>query len=88
RMALLNRSYRREIEAVVKRIQKVETALEPAFQDHFVAAMAFPNKRDAYPELVKVQRLPNRDAEGRLVRRSGEAEGDAPRRRRGGRPPR
>ncbi|MEC5290756.1 ASKHA domain-containing protein [Aurantimonas sp. C2-6-R+9] len=88
RMALLNRSYRREIEAVVKRIQKVETALEPAFQDHFVAAMAFPNKRDAYPELVKVQRLPNRDAEGRPIRRSGEAEGDAPRRRRGGRPPR
>ncbi|MCP3054776.1 ASKHA domain-containing protein [Aurantimonas marianensis] len=88
RMALLNRSYRREIEAVVKRIQKVETALEPAFQDHFVAAMAFPNKRDAYPELVKVQRLPNRDAEGRPIRRADDAEGDAPRRRRGGRPPR
>lgn len=88
RMALLNRSYRREIEAVVRRIQKVETALEPAFQEHFVAAMAFPNKRDAYPELVKVQRLPNRDAAGQPIRHSDGAESDAPRRRRGGRPPR
>ncbi|HEX2018408.1 MAG TPA: ASKHA domain-containing protein [Aurantimonas sp.] len=66
RMALLNRAYRREIEATVSRIEKIETALEPAFQDHFVAAMAFPNKRDAFPALARVQALPNRDAAGML----------------------
>ncbi|RWG17468.1 MAG: DUF4445 domain-containing protein, partial [Mesorhizobium sp.] len=40
RMALLNRGYRREIEETVSRIEKIETALEPKFQEHFVYAMA------------------------------------------------
>jgi len=34
------------------RIQKIETALEPAFQRHFVAAMVFPNEEDAFPNLT------------------------------------
>ena len=90
RMALLNREFRREIEDVVTRIEKVETALEPAFQGHFVAAMAFPNKRDSYPELVKVQPLPNRDAAGNPTLSGGEAgsgssDEGGPARRRGGR---
>jgi len=38
--ALLSRSERLEMEAVVARVTKVETAIEPAFQEHFVAAMA------------------------------------------------
>ncbi|TIV78183.1 MAG: DUF4445 domain-containing protein, partial [Mesorhizobium sp.] len=38
RMALLNRGYRREIEETVSRIEKIETALEPKFQEHFVYA--------------------------------------------------
>ncbi|NDV86877.1 DUF4445 domain-containing protein [Aurantimonas aggregata] len=86
RMALLNRAYRREIEATVSRIEKIETALEPAFQDHFVAAMAFPNKRDAFPSLALVQALPNRDASGMLLPGQGaSASGTPDRGRRGGR---
>ncbi|GAB4356536.1 MAG: ASKHA domain-containing protein [Oricola sp.] len=60
RMALVNRDYRREIEETVRRIEKIETALEPKFQDHFVAAMALPNKVDPFPELAKAVRLPAR----------------------------
>ena len=45
-MALLNRDHRREIEETVRRIEKIETALEPHFQQIFVDAMALPNKVD------------------------------------------
>jgi uncharacterized 2Fe-2S/4Fe-4S cluster protein (DUF4445 family) len=60
RMALVNRDYRREIENTVRSIEKIETALEPKFQDHFVAAMALPNKVDAFPKLRAAVRLPER----------------------------
>ena len=53
RIALLNLAARAEIESVVRRIDKIETAIEPDFQRHFVAAMAFPNKEDAFPNLAK-----------------------------------
>jgi uncharacterized 2Fe-2S/4Fe-4S cluster protein (DUF4445 family) len=58
RIALLNRKARGEIEAAVQRIEKVETAIEPRFQEHFVAAMAFPHKTDAYPLLARRVALP------------------------------
>ena len=58
RIALLDRNAREEIEQVVRRVQKVETAVEPRFQEHFVEAMAFPHKKDAYPELAKQVELP------------------------------
>ena len=51
RMALLNSDKRGEIESVVRDIEKIETAVEPAFQDHFVRAMALPHKTDPYEEL-------------------------------------
>jgi uncharacterized 2Fe-2S/4Fe-4S cluster protein (DUF4445 family) len=77
RMCLLNRSYRREIEETVRRIDKIETALEPKFQEHFVAAMALPNKVDRFPHLAEVVTLPERkmsaeggEAGGRRRRRS------------------
>lgn len=60
RMCLLNRDYRREIEKTVREIEKIETALEPKFQEHFVAAMALPNKLDAFPNLAMVVTLPER----------------------------
>jgi uncharacterized 2Fe-2S/4Fe-4S cluster protein (DUF4445 family) len=60
RMALLNRGYRREIEETVSKIEKIETALESKFQEHFVYAMALPNKVDTFPELSKVVTLPER----------------------------
>ena len=53
RIALLNLAARGEIEDVVRRIEKIETAIEPRFQEHFVAAMALPNKMDAFPNLAK-----------------------------------
>ena len=41
-MALFNRAEQRKLVEAVKRIEKVETATEPKFQDYFVGAMAFP----------------------------------------------
>ncbi|MBW0158855.1 ASKHA domain-containing protein [Sedimentimonas flavescens] len=58
RMALCARSARRAIEAQVKRIDKIETAIEPRFQEHFVAANAMPHASDPFPELAKVVTLP------------------------------
>jgi uncharacterized 2Fe-2S/4Fe-4S cluster protein (DUF4445 family) len=75
RMCLLNRGYRREIEETVRRIEKIETALEPKFQEHFVYAMALPNKVDAFPHLAAVVTLPERKA-------PAEAPGEGGRRRR------
>lgn len=60
RMALLNKSYREEIEQMVGKIEKIETALEPAFQELFVNAMALPNKVDAFPNLAKEVTLPEK----------------------------
>jgi uncharacterized 2Fe-2S/4Fe-4S cluster protein (DUF4445 family) len=73
RIALLNGQSRREIEALVGRIEKIETATEPAFQAHFVEAMAIPHRRDPYPRLQERVVLP--------PRRSG-TELDQPARRR------
>lgn len=58
RIALLNTKARLEIETLARRIEKIETAIEPKFQDHFVAAMAIPHKTAPYPELAKVVELP------------------------------
>ena len=53
-IALLNVPAREEIEAAVLDIEKIETAVEPKFQEYFVNAMAIPNKRDAFPRLFSV----------------------------------
>src|SRR5271166_3203626 len=52
RIALLNLAARAEIESVVRGIEKIETAVEPNFQNLFVAAMAIPNKTDPFPNLA------------------------------------
>ncbi|RWC77855.1 DUF4445 domain-containing protein [bacterium M00.F.Ca.ET.141.01.1.1] len=77
RMALLNRGYRREIEETVSQIEKIETALEPKFQEHFVYAMALPNKVDPFPKLSAAVKLPPR----KTVSDDGIAGDAAPRRR-------
>ena len=51
RIALLNVGARREIEKVVRDVEKIETAIEPKFQEYFVDAMAIPNKTDEFPLL-------------------------------------
>ena len=58
RIALLNVQARREIEIVVRSIEKIETAIEPKFQEYFVGAMAFPHKSDDFTELFKVVTRP------------------------------
>ena len=58
RIALLNRAARGEIEALVRRIEKIETAVEAKFQDHFVDAMALPHATDPFPNLGRAVDLP------------------------------
>ena len=58
RIALCNLAARAEIERTVRQITKVETAIEPRFQEHFVAANAIPHATDPFPELGKVVELP------------------------------
>ncbi len=57
-IALLSGAARTEIEAVVRRVEKIETAVEPRFQEHFVAALALPHKTASYPNLERVIKLP------------------------------
>jgi len=79
RIALLNQGARDEIERVVKRVEKVETAVEPRFQEHFVEAMAIPHRSAAYPSLAEVLPLPP----PRFPEPAGEGEGRRRRRRAG-----
>ena len=60
RIALLDRNARQEIEREVRRIEKIETAIEPRFQEHFVAAMEIPHENAEFGELLKVVNLPKR----------------------------
>ena len=62
RIALLNHGARAEIEDVVRRVEKIETAVEPRFQEHFVNAMAIPHDVDPYARLARAVRLPERRA--------------------------
>ena len=78
RMALLNKGYRREIEELVRSIEKIETALEPRFQEHFVNAMAFPEQGASRSRIspprsrCRERRSAGDEAEGRR-RRGGRA---------------
>ena len=58
RIALLNTEARNEIEETVRRIEKIETAVEPRFQEHFVNASAIPNSSEPFPILASVLSLP------------------------------
>jgi uncharacterized 2Fe-2S/4Fe-4S cluster protein (DUF4445 family) len=70
-MALLSGVARSEIEEVAASIEKVETAVEPRFQEHFVAALAIPHNTDPYPLLSNVVEMPPpSEPRGRRSRRS------------------
>jgi uncharacterized 2Fe-2S/4Fe-4S cluster protein (DUF4445 family) len=58
RIALLDATARDAIEGLVRRVEKIETAIEPRFQAHFIEAMAIPHKTAPYTELRKVVTLP------------------------------
>ncbi len=80
RMALVSMEKRREVEAVVRRIEKIETATEPRFQEHFVAAMAFPHATADMPHLRQAIDLPAPTAEGVTGRGRGRRDGRSRRR--------
>jgi len=58
RMALCNAGARAHIEGLVSRIEKIETAIEPKFQEHFVNANAIPHATDPFPHLAAIAPLP------------------------------
>ncbi|MEM7423484.1 MAG: ASKHA domain-containing protein, partial [Pseudomonadota bacterium] len=80
RMALLNAAARREIEHIVRTVEKIETAVEEKFQDHFVGAIAVPHKTQPYPKLsaeiaipasVRMPEMPEEEGGRRRRRRRG-----------------
>lgn len=78
RIALLNRTARTEIEETVHGIEKIETAIEPRFQEHFVDASAIPNSAEPFPTLNTLVSLPDVN-----FNTSGDGAGGRRRRRRG-----
>ena len=81
RIALLNQAARDEIEEVIRRVEKIETAVEPKFQAHFVEAMGIPHTTAAFPNLAEAVALPARKPRA-AANDSGE-NGGRRRRRRG-----
>ncbi len=79
RIALCNIAARSAIEEEVRRIHKVETAIEPRFQEHFVAASAIPHATATFPELMQIVTLPDVS-----FNTSGSGGGDGGRKRRRG----
>ena len=59
RIALCSVAARDAIEQTVQHIHKVETAIAPRFQEHFVAASAIPHASDAFPNLMSILSLPD-----------------------------
>jgi uncharacterized 2Fe-2S/4Fe-4S cluster protein (DUF4445 family) len=62
RIALLDQRSRGDIEQLVRRVEKIETAVEPRFQEFFVEAMAIPHLSAPFDELRKVVALPERSS--------------------------
>lgn len=76
RIALLNQSARDEAEELITLVEKVETAIEPGFQQYFIEAMALPHKTASYENLSKEVTLPT------PIISSGDESADGTRRRR------
>ncbi|MCL7407011.1 ASKHA domain-containing protein [Paradonghicola geojensis] len=79
RIALCSKAARTSIEQTVREITKIETAIEPKFQEHFVNANAIPHATDPFPNLLSIVDLP--DVSFNTAGSGGEAGGR--RRRRG-----
>ena len=58
RIALLDKASRKTVEELVQRVEKIETAIEPKFQAHFVGAMGIPHSTEPYPHLRQAVQLP------------------------------
>ena len=61
---MLNQSARDEIEQVIRQVEKIETAVEPKFQSHFVEAMGIPHSTASFPNLAAAVTLPARKPRG------------------------
>jgi len=59
RMALTSMAKRHEIETEVLKMVKIETAIEPSFQEYFINAMAIPHKVDHFEHLAQIITLPS-----------------------------
>ena len=59
RIALCDVTARAKIEKIVQDITKVETAIEPRFQEHFIAATAIPHATELFENLASVVALPD-----------------------------
>ncbi|QIE41916.1 DUF4445 domain-containing protein [Rhodobacteraceae bacterium SC52] len=59
RMALCSRAARQQVEILSRQIDKIETAIAPRFQEHFVAASALPHASDPFPLLRAHTPLPD-----------------------------
>ncbi len=77
RIALCSVEARARIEKTVRQITKIETAIEPKFQEHFVNANAIPHATDPFPNLRGIVTLPD-------VNFNANGGGDGGRRRRRG----
>ena len=64
RVTLLDKDSRNKLEGEVRKIEKIETAVEPSFQEEFVSAMAIPHKSDDFSNLAKVFILPKPEHQG------------------------
>ena len=64
RVTLLDKDSRNKLEGEVRKIEKIETAVEPSFQEEFVSAMAIPHKSDDFSNLAKVFILPKPEQQG------------------------
>ena len=64
RVTLLDKDSRNKLEREVRKIEKIETAVEPSFQEEFVSAMAIPHKSDDFSNLAKVFILPKPEQQG------------------------
>ncbi|MXZ80048.1 MAG: DUF4445 domain-containing protein [Gammaproteobacteria bacterium] len=71
-IALLDMDARYEIEETVKRIQKIETAVEAKFQDYFVDALGIPHKTDRFERLSREVVLPEPVESSDASRQGGE----------------
>jgi uncharacterized 2Fe-2S/4Fe-4S cluster protein (DUF4445 family) len=74
RIVLLSKARRAEAALAARRVEYVETAIDPFFQDEFVGAMHMPHMTDPFPHLDALGALPARPAAA--------AEDDRARRRR------
>jgi uncharacterized 2Fe-2S/4Fe-4S cluster protein (DUF4445 family) len=70
RIALLSKTRRREAATLARRVEYIETAIDPNFQSEFVRAMHLPHMTDTFPHLEALGALPARQAPATNDRRA------------------